>query len=600
MDLHHNIREKFNNIDTVKSFEYNHSKIQQINGLINLQKDISKGDLNIQKQQKFAQRQKKNSKDQIYNFGSKSQKSETNSKEILQQSCQNSEVDSIKQQQSQKSIEQKIEGSNIQEIKESKQNSLIQKQKQNINLNLNEKSEYESQIIQPTVSSQNSSYYIQMYEENWRDQVSNQESNPYYNYNYNQNDKNRLFNQMNKNQDYYNQLQKRTLFNQVKGPEDDWSPTQSMIDEKAKVDFGLLVEGMGTVKQVFGEYNNKQQYQFELQGSENDEKAEYNDRISSSDWSDSSNQENSDSDEIDGEQINSSDLNTSDSIDTQINLKNNGNQTSERQQNRQITGKINLTDNSIGLDKIEEQRLHYICSKQGKYKGNQGQEKEFKYQFIEGNLNHRYKTLLNSKQKLYDIGIGKKYCTLLSGCAGTVIIKRQKKLYIASIGDTQAILFRNNWIFNQTKSNKNQQYIQLTQKHLPTEENEKLRIYHNQGEVKILKNDYIPKIFVRGRDYPGLHISRSIGDKIAHKIGVSGQPDIREYDINKQLDYFLIICTQSVCEFLDPQEIYHVLSTQTEDKVRDNTDMLQKRIKQAWSQNENYIEDYTFIVIYFQ
>lgn len=41
---------------------------------------------------------------------------------------------------------------------------------------------------------------------------------------------------------------------------------------------------------------------------------------------------------------------------------------------------------------------------------------------------------------------------------------------------------------------------------------EKMRIYNNQGEIKTVRNEFVQKVYVRGRNYPGLHITRSIGD----------------------------------------------------------------------------------------
>ena len=35
-----------------------------------------------------------------------------------------------------------------------------------------------------------------------------------------------------------------------------------------------------------------------------------------------------------------------------------------------------------------------------------------------------------------------------------------------------------------------------------------------------------PRIYVRGRNYPGISVSRSFGDYAAHRIGVTSEPTV--------------------------------------------------------------------------
>ena len=54
------------------------------------------------------------------------------------------------------------------------------------------------------------------------------------------------------------------------------------------------------------------------------------------------------------------------------------------------------------------------------------------------------------------------------------------------------------------------------------------------------------RVWMKNENYPGLAMSRSIGDGIAHNIGVSDLPEIIEfeifYNITKYLDNILIKC----------------------------------------------------------
>jgi len=57
-----------------------------------------------------------------------------------------------------------------------------------------------------------------------------------------------------------------------------------------------------------------------------------------------------------------------------------------------------------------------------------------------------------------------------------------------------------------------------------------MRIYKNRGEVRTsytLSGDSKPRVYVRGRTYPGLSMTRSLGDLLAHHIGVTSEPTVR-------------------------------------------------------------------------
>jgi serine/threonine protein phosphatase PrpC len=53
---------------------------------------------------------------------------------------------------------------------------------------------------------------------------------------------------------------------------------------------------------------------------------------------------------------------------------------------------------------------------------------------------------------------------------------------------------------------------------------------------------------------PGLAMSRSIGDMIAHTIGVSSDPEVTRFDLSSR-DKFIVIASDGVFEYLSNQEI---------------------------------------------
>ena len=68
---------------------------------------------------------------------------------------------------------------------------------------------------------------------------------------------------------------------------------------------------------------------------------------------------------------------------------------------------------------------------------------------------------------------------------------------------------------------------------------------------------------------------------IAEQIGVICEPDVKEYTIS-QHDLFLLVGSASVFSYFEPEEIYNVLNTTDFKKVKEASEILQKKVKQAW------------------
>ncbi|CAD8140542.1 unnamed protein product [Paramecium pentaurelia] len=181
---------------------------------------------------------------------------------------------------------------------------------------------------------------------------------------------------------------------------------------------------------------------------------------------------------------------------------------------------------------------------------------------------------------------------LLSGCVITVIIQRDSKLYCAQIGDNRTYIYK-----EQVNQNRESNIIAQTLPiHTPNESSEKARIFNSGGEVRKIPQgeEYV---FVRGRLYPQLHVTRSLGDVIAHVIGVSSQPFFREYDITIK-DTFLILSTASVYAYQDENDVMNHLSGFSLHDIKSACESLYKQCKNSWILNEGMFEDMTIILLW--
>lgn len=187
----------------------------------------------------------------------------------------------------------------------------------------------------------------------------------------------------------------------------------------------------------------------------------------------------------------------------------------------------------------------------------------------------------------------------LSGATCTSLIITLDKIICANIGNTRAILARfENGCYNT---------VNLSRDHKPTESDEIKRIISEGGVIKQMydktKKEYIgpERIWLKNSDIPGLNMSRSFGDNLAHSVGVINIPDIRTFDYTGG-EKFIIIATDSIWQYIDSDECVRIIKDFYE-KNMDAVGALNSLVTEAitrWKKQENKIEDITAVVIFFE
>ncbi len=79
-------------------------------------------------------------------------------------------------------------------------------------------------------------------------------------------------------------------------------------------------------------------------------------------------------------------------------------------------------------------------------------------------------------------------------------------------------------------------------------------------EVRCLNGDINERVFLKNRLYPGLAMSRSIGDLVGASAGVIAEPDVTKVNIAAQRDKFVILCSDGVWEFISSQEAVEMVA----------------------------------------
>ncbi|GAX23212.1 hypothetical protein FisN_21Hh106 [Fistulifera solaris] len=177
-----------------------------------------------------------------------------------------------------------------------------------------------------------------------------------------------------------------------------------------------------------------------------------------------------------------------------------------------------------------------------------------------------------------------------SGTTLSMAIVRGNKVTGVNIGDSRVILGK--------QEGGNLTYQEITYDHKPDSPAEKERILACGGRVFAVEYDDgidgPPRVWLGNMDIPGLAMSRSLGDVVAHSAGVISDPEFTEFELNPETDKFLVVATDGLWEFVDNQETVEFVDAQP--GPTDAVDVLVTEAATRWMHEEQVIDDTTIIV----
>ena len=188
-----------------------------------------------------------------------------------------------------------------------------------------------------------------------------------------------------------------------------------------------------------------------------------------------------------------------------------------------------------------------------------------------------------------------------SGTTCCLVIQIGNHIICANVGDSRSIAVfdeNNDKNLNQLKA------IPLSIDYKPDMPEERNRILMSGGWVEQATNSLGVKmgpyrIFAPGEDYPGLAMSRSIGDLEGKKFGVTAEPGIIEYNISEKSKY-IVMCSDGIWEFLSNEHVKDLGKGFYLNN--DPNGFVEELITQSmieWKCNDSIVDDTTVIVLYF-
>ena len=203
-------------------------------------------------------------------------------------------------------------------------------------------------------------------------------------------------------------------------------------------------------------------------------------------------------------------------------------------------------------------------------------------------------TLFDNIDKKLHIKYKLKQTCFNSGTTAHLVLLFNNKILTINIGDSKSILIYD----------KNNNIIQLNTCHNPEMEEEKKRIEKNGGEIgRVDWADFGPqRIWYKGRNYPGLSISRSFGDFISEPLGVFSIPDIKEYNFDFKKSKILMLATDGIWEFLSNEKVKDILMPfYEENNINGAINKIIDVARKFWKiKNPEYIDDLSSIIIFFK
>lgn len=131
-----------------------------------------------------------------------------------------------------------------------------------------------------------------------------------------------------------------------------------------------------------------------------------------------------------------------------------------------------------------------------------------------------------------------------SGTACILVFQIGNRVICANVGDSRAIMIKDR-----------KTILQLSIDHKPELKEEQQRIISYGGEIARENEIGRYRVWIKGKNVPGIAISRSIGDIVASSIGVIPLPEIKEFILDDECKY-IIIASDGLWEFMSNERVF--------------------------------------------
>ena len=187
----------------------------------------------------------------------------------------------------------------------------------------------------------------------------------------------------------------------------------------------------------------------------------------------------------------------------------------------------------------------------------------------------------------------------MSGTTAVTVIITGNQLLCCNIGDSRAVLFKESVGYYAG--------TELSHDHKPTDNIEKNRILKNGGRIQKCYDEEQKKflgperVWMKDKELPGLAMTRSLGDTIAHSVGVSEEPEIKSFEFDGK-EKFMILASDGIWEYMNNDDCSRIVKNYYEAEIGNPQEIANNLVKEAfrkWKRSETCIDDITCVVVFF-
>ena len=175
-----------------------------------------------------------------------------------------------------------------------------------------------------------------------------------------------------------------------------------------------------------------------------------------------------------------------------------------------------------------------------------------------------------------------------SGTCSISVLLVDNKMFVINLGDSRCVLGQRKNGDENKLGEKIGVEMSIDQK--PIREDEKLRIMDKGGEVSD-KLTGAPRVYRKNDEVPGLAVSRSIGDIVAHEVGVSCEPEIFEKELDSD-DHFIVIGSDGIWDAMSSCEVVGFIFQKMESQKSKCAQLLAEECRNRWELLNMYKQKY--------
>jgi len=195
-------------------------------------------------------------------------------------------------------------------------------------------------------------------------------------------------------------------------------------------------------------------------------------------------------------------------------------------------------------------------------------------------------------QDVVALALRQNWNIMVSGATAVAALWKDNKVWTANCGDSRCVV----------ASLSEKSVIFETVDHKLENPTERARIASAGGRIATTKYSdgvTLSRCYIGDEDYPGLAMSRSLGDYCVKNYGVIATPDVVCTEVDLSRRPFLILSSDGIWEFLESEEVISQVKETVDKEGADKAlPVLHAKAMDTWLQEEgDYIDDITSVLV---